>query len=79
MRVYLTNNSNVALGLSNAFDEVPLFLAELEDSDDLVKQESIINKYSRYRKWSLKLQTSKRTIFTSIDVLHNEYYLVIKE
>ena len=74
MRVYLTNNSNVALGLSNAFDEVPLFLAELEDSE-----ESIINKYSRYRKWSLKLQTSKRTIFTSIDVLHNEYYLVIKE
>lgn len=79
MRVYLTNNNNTAFALSNSFNEVPIFLAELDDSEDVVTQESIINKYSKHRKWNLKLQTAKRVIFESVDALNNEFYLVIKK
>lgn len=79
MRVLLTNNYNTPSALSNAFKEVPIMLAELDDCDGVTEIKRVINKYSICREWELKIKTSKRIIYESVDRVGNLQYLIIKE
>ena len=78
MKVYLTDDNDNPLALSNQFNKVPIFKAELEDCQ-IGDMEKVINKYSKYYKWTLNIESFYRVVFESSDYCGNKHYLVIKK
>lgn len=78
MKVYLTDDNDTPFALSNQFNKVPIFKAELEDcnAEDM---ENVINKYSKYHKWTMNIESFYRIVFTAVDYCNNQFYLVVKK
>ena len=81
VKVILTNQRNTPFSLANEFTDVVMLKAELSccdihNSDEVRK---IINKYSRYAKWTFKMSTPDSIIFKAYDCWDNLHYLIVEE